>query len=179
MANHFDTQILSDSHKRTVIKCTGEFDGSGQETANVKIAGMSLSGALTADTNNNVLLLTTTGALNGAKRTVYRYNISRIVYDVNIPNGSVKIYWDGANTQPTAFNATGSGYYNSDMNIAAIPNNANGANGNLLFSTSGAIANSCYSIILELHKDNRDYDAGQINTPGDFNFKPGGFGPTP
>jgi hypothetical protein len=171
MANFFYDQIISDSNKRAVIKCLGLLDGSGQETANVKIQGMNLRGALAVDANNMV-----TVAMGGTPRTNYRANVARIAYNVNIPSGYLKIDYSGTTICNVAACA-GQFDLNIQENMGSFGNPLAGATGNLLFTTVGAGPNNSYTVIIDIHKNGLDYDQGQITRPNDFGVKP--FGVTP
>lgn len=179
MALFFNDQILSDSNKKSVIRCMGVFDGSGQETANVKIIGSTLRGALAVDSNNAV-----TVAMGGAAKTNYRYGISRIAGCIS-GTGYLRLDFSGSTIGPI-MTLSGSFDYNMQDNLGVIQNTAIAPTGNILFSTTGFSAQSAYSIVLELHKvvpaangvpAGTDYDQGQIAKPSDFNF--GAFGIKP
>lgn len=164
MANFFYDQVILDTNKRTVIKCVGILDGSGQESSNVKIQGQALRGALAVDANSAV-----TVAMGGVYRTNYRANVARIFGSVNIPSGYLKIDYSGA---PIANVYAGTGNFdlNIQENMGTIGNPLAGATGNLLFTTVGAGTNNSYTVILDIHKNGLDYDQGQIAKPSDFNF---------
>lgn len=174
MANNFSTQILTDTNKRTVIKLTGQLDATG-ETANVKIQGRNLRGALAVDTNNAVLV-----SAGGVPRASYNLAVRRIVYDVGIPNGYVTLNWDGATPGPIAI--LWSSYdLNLDDNLGLIRNNAITPNGNISLTATGSNTTSSYTIVIELVKNgvpgNNDFDMGQVAKPADFNF--GSYGIRP
>lgn len=166
MANSYSNQIVSDSNKRTVIKLTGKLDANG-EASNTKIIGRSLPGALAVDANNLVLV----SAPGAVARSNYRYSVARIVGDVFVPNGYVELLWDGANSQTSIWCLSQSGDYNMMDNLGVINNTANGANGNVIVNTAGAGANNSYSLFIEIHKDARDFNQGQIQMPQDFNVR--------
>lgn len=158
---------MLDHNKRTVIKLTGEVDALG-ETANTKIIGRLLSGALAND-SNGMVLVTSPGAI---PRTTYRYGISRIFADINpqIPGGYLKIQWDGA-TPATVAVLGNACDLNIQDNLGLINNNALTPNGNITFTTVNFGANGSYNIIIELHKNPLDYNQGQIQRPQDFNIQ--------
>lgn len=173
MANIFSNQTLLDASKRTVIKLTGMFDGTtGQETANVKIVGSQLRGALAVDANNAVLV-----SQGGVARTSYSYSVKRLIYDINIPNGYLLIQYTGSTAPGTIAVAHGEFDLNQVDNLGSILNNATVPTGNIEFTTSGAGANNSYTVMLEIIKDGKDFDFGQIERPADFNF--GSYGVTP
>ncbi len=163
MANLFSTQILSETNKKVIIKLTGQLDANG--TTNTVIQGRNFRGALAVDSNNRVLV-----SAGGVPRATYNYSVARIMYDVGIPNGYVTLNWEGANTGPIA--VLWSTYdLNMQDNLGLITNNAISPNGNISISTTGSVANSSYTIILELHKNasngNVDFITGL--TSADFN----------
>lgn len=166
----YTTQIMSDTNKNTVIKFTGELDATG-ETANAKIIGRNLRGALATDSNNAVLV-----SKGGTPRTNYRYTIERITYDVNIPNGYLKVSWDGG-TPCTCVLLSGSGDLDINDNMGSMINSATNPNGNVTFTTVNATNNTSYTVLFELRKNNLDYDAGQVAKPSDFNFGKYGIKP--
>lgn len=156
---------MTDTNKRIVIKLTGELDANG-ETGNTKVIGQSLKGALSVDANSQV-----TVAMGGVPRTNYRYSIGRILSNVNYPTGGyLKLIWDGANTQSTIALLNGPFDLNMQDNLGVMNNTANGANGNIIFTSVNAGNSGVYTVILEIYKDPRDYDQGQIAKPQDFNY---------
>jgi len=172
MANVFEYQIIKDTNREAVIKLTGNFDGSGDEANSIRIQANSLYAAL--DANN----LPLQGA-NVAK-SFYGLSLHRAYYDVQIPNGYVRLYWSGtSNSNTTLLNLHGVGEYNHNAGWASIPNNNLSANstGNIGIETFTANADNSYTIILDLKKDNRYYDIGRFDDPAAFNYKP--FGITP
>lgn len=166
MANSFSTYTTVDTNKRTVLMITGALDANG-ESSNTKILGRNLTGALAVDANNLVLA----SAPGAVPRVNYRYSIARIISNVNIPGGYVTMQWSGANSPGTIMNLSGNQDFNGEGNLGTIQNTANGPTGNIIFNAVGAVANSSYNIIVEIHKDNRDFNAGQIQRPQDFNVR--------
>lgn len=165
-ANTFSDQVMFDTSKRTIIRLSGEFDFANSETANTKVQGRNLRGALARDTNNAVLL-TAPGAI---ARTNYDYSVSRIWGNVYVPNGYIRIEFDGANSKSRIIDlSTGTSDFDTQDTMGSINNTANGANGNIIFSVVGAGANSSYTIMMELFKG-ADFDKGQAVSPADFNF---------
>lgn len=169
MANIVTVQTLTDATKKAVIKLTGIFDGSGDESNVVKIQGRNLTGALANDVNNAVLV-----SNGGTPRTNYNYSIARIVYNTNI-TGGVRLTWSGSPSS-NAVTLSGTGDWNTEGTVSVIPNNAANATGNILLSTANSVSGSHYSIMLELHKGPNqansacDFNMGQIQRPSDFNF---------
>jgi hypothetical protein len=165
MANSFSYQTISANNKREVVKLTGQIDANG-EFGTTKIIGQNLSGALAVDSNNMVLV-----SACGMPRSSYRYSIARIIGDVFIPNGYLNLLWDGANSQTSIMVLSASGDYNMQDNLGNIQNTANGFNGNIICQIAGSGANNSYTVWLELHKDPRDFNQGQVQRPQDFGGK--------
>jgi hypothetical protein len=170
--NTFTYQVLKDTTERAVIKLTGKFDGSGQEDNPNRIAANSLYGALDA---NNVPLHSALSVSNTAQ-SFYNLSIHRLWYDcVNAVNADVDIYWN-ANPTVSALIVSGTYEYDGNSNWVTIPNAANGApgvtacNGDIGIRTRGMQANSSYTIIMEVRKDNAYYQRGQFNDPAAFNY---------
>ena len=176
MANKFTYQVLRDTTTDCVIKLTGQFDGaSGNEANNAKIVANTLYGALDA---NNVPLYSALSASNTAK-PYYNLQVTSAQYFVSMstaaPPGSVELFWTGNTTanNATIFYLNGNGEYGSQQN-PAILNNAINANGNLGINTYGVTANTAYTLIISLRKDNAHYQRGQFNDPAAFNYPPYG-----
>jgi hypothetical protein len=175
MANAFTYQIVKDTTEHTVIKLTGSFDGaSGQESNVARIAANTLYGALDA---NSVPLRTHLSTSNTAL-PYYGLTLNRLWYDT-ATDGSVELFWN-ATTPITMFNLNGNLEYDGNGNWTTIPNNAKGTtgcNGDIGIVTKGMVANSSYTIILELRKENEYYQRGQFNDPAAFNYRPYGLTP--
>jgi hypothetical protein len=65
-------------------------------------------------------------------------------------------------------------------NWTTISNNARGTancRGDIGIQTRGMVANSSYTLILELRKDNAFYQRGQFNDPAAFNYGTYGLKP--
>lgn len=169
MANAFTYQVLKDTTERAVIKLTGKFDGSGQEDNPNRISANTLSGALNANTVPGLL------SSGGSARSYYNLSIHRLWYDcVNAVNADVDLYWN-ANPTISALVVSGTYEYDGNSNWVTIPNQAKGTtgcNGDIGVRTRGMAANSSYTIIIELRKDNADYQRGQFNDPAAFNYPP-------
>lgn len=163
MAN-FTYEVLKDTTKQTVIKLTGTALSS-DESNGARISANSLYRAL--DANNNLLV-------NGnTAKSFYGLSVYRIWYDVGFNAGAyATLTWSGANQTPI-ITMSGVGEYNQAGNWIAIPNKNTGAsvNGNIGLFTSN-VTSGAYSIIIELHKDNNYYDAGQLIEPNAFNYNP-------
>lgn len=174
MANIFTYQTLKDTTSQVVIKLTGSFDGTGQESNTVRVVANSLFGALDA---NGVPLRSILSLSNTAK-PFYNMQLGRVWYQTNIP--SIELRWSAktaANAQTIMF-ISGTQTWSDQTSWPSIPNNANtpttlgDATGDVGIATLGAAANSAYTIIAEFRKDNRDYQRGQFTDPAAFNFPP-------
>jgi hypothetical protein len=173
MANKFTYQVLRDSTTDVVIKLTGQFDGaSGNETANnIKVVANSFYGALDA----NSVPLRSSLSVSNTPLPYYNLQLTSAQYFVSMstasPPGSVELFWAGNTTanDRTIFYLNGNGEYGSQQQ-PAILNNAINPNGNLGINTYGASANTAYTIILSLRKDNAHYQRGQFNDPAAFNY---------
>ena len=174
MATSNSTQILIDTTKRTVIKRVGIFDtAGGNEALTVVIDPRALSGALNA---NNLPYqagnTTAPGFANSA------FTISRVLYNVDAEVGHLQLKWQGTTSDATIYAlAGGAGDTNPQAQLPATPNNAIGPTGNVTITTVGTTANASYTLIIELHKDNRFYSSGQFTDPAAFNYPP--YGVTP
>jgi hypothetical protein len=179
MATSNSTQILIDTAKRTVIKRVGIFDTSGgNENLTVVIDPRALSGALNA---NNLPYQSGNTVASGFANSAF--TISRVVYNVDAEVGHLQLKWQGTSADATIFAlGVGSGDTNPQYQLPAIPNNATGPTGNVTITTVGTTANAAYTLIIELHKDNRFFDAGWGRDPAAFNYgdysitPPGGHG---
>lgn len=172
MANQFTYQVLKDTNQKAVIKLTGFFDGASGDESNVaRIAANTLYGALDA---NNVPLRSSLSLSNTAQ-SFYGLSIEKIWFESNFAGtGHARLFWN-ATTPKTIIGVTGQGVgaYNDNGNWVTIPNNAAGTagcNGDIGIQTYGATANATYNIVIELRKDNADYDRGQFEDPAAFNF---------
>ena len=174
MANEFTYQVIKDTTEHVVIKLTGKFDGSGQEDNPNRISANTLSGALNANTIPGLL------SDGGDPLDYYGLSINRLWYDcVNPTSADVDLYWN-ANPTISAFIMSGTYEYDGAGNWITIPNAAvgtTGCNGDLGVRTRGFGANSSYTLLVELRKDNATYQRGQFNEPAAFNYPPYGVRP--
>ena len=187
MANKFTYQVLRDTTTDCVIKLTGTFDGnSGQEANNSRIQANTFSGALDA----NGVILRSNSSLSNTALSYYDIQLTGLKYYVNMPTttplGSVEIFWNGAGSTPAAqyansatiFHLNESGEFGLGEQLPAIMNNsgntligaASVGNGDLGVYTTGATANSAYTLILTFRKNNAMYQRGQFSDPAAFNF---------
>jgi len=168
MANRYSYQVLKDDTQHTVIKLTGEFDGSGQENNVSRIQANTLYGALDSSKANLLSSSANTGALS-----FYGLSVYRVWYDCST-DGDVKLYWNASTPVPIMY-MNGNGEYDAAGNWITIPNNSKGTTGSagdIGIETRGMVANSSYTIIMELRKDNEHYQRGQMNDPAAFNYPP-------
>jgi hypothetical protein len=166
MAIANSSQILIDTNKRTVIKRVGILDS--DETSTVWIDPRALAFALNA--NNQPYQAGNTTAPEFANSA---FTISRVIAAVDAEVGHLQLVWQGTVSDKTAFAlGVGSIDTNPQYQLPVITNNSTGPTGNLLIKTVGTTANAAYTIIIELHKDNRFYDAGWGRDPAAFNYGP-------
>jgi len=173
MAIANSTQTLIDTTKRTVIKRIGLNDSDESET--VIIDPRYLAGCL--DANGNIWQ---TGNTLPSGFGANAITISRIVYSVDAEVGHLQIKWEGntAQNSKTAFAfGVGSSDTNPQYQLPVITNNAVNPTGNVTIKTVGTTANSAYTLIIELHKNNTYYSAGQFADPAAFNYPPYGITP--
>jgi hypothetical protein len=172
MSNSFTYQVIKDTTEHCVIKITGSFDGTGQESNAARIQANTLYGALDA---NNVPLRTHLSASNTAK-PYYGLSLNRLWYDC-AAGGDVQLYWK-ANTNVPLMILNGNGEFDGMGNWTTIPNNAgSGVTGDIGITTRGMAANDSYTMIVELRKDNAYYQRGQFNDPAAFNYGDYGLKP--
>jgi len=168
MSNSFTYQVMKDTTEHAVIKLTGSFDGTGQEANSVRIQANTLYGALDSSKANLLSSSANTGALS-----FYGLSVFRVWYDCST-DGDVQLYWNAATPIPLMY-LNGNGEYDSAGNWITISNNSKGttgSKGDIGVVTRGMVANSSYTIILELRKDNEHYQRGQMNDPAAFNYPP-------
>ena len=195
----FTYQVLRDTTTDAVIKLTGTFAAAdGQEANNARIAANSLYGAL--DANNNLMM---TG--NTAK-SYYDLQITGVKAVVNFTTsgtGAVELFWNGSGAtaaaqyanSATIFHMNGNSDYGNGEQLPSILNNSGNTaqgllgwagaqtgnptvgNGDIGVYTSGAVANSAYTLIVSMRKNNAMYQRGQFNDPAAFNAPPYGVRP--
>jgi len=192
MANKFTYQTLKDTVNESVIKITGSFDSTINESNVVRIQANTLYGALDA----NGALLRTASSKSNTSLSYYNLQLTGLKYYVNMPSnnpGSVEIFWNGGGASAVAqyansstiFHLNGAGGYGFTEQIPSISNNSGNTalgassigNGDLGIQTQGVTANSSYTLILNLRKDNAMYQRGQFSDPAAFNY--GDYGMRP
>ncbi len=142
-----NTQILHDTQKRTVIKITG----TGLDSVNTTIL------------NANTLL----GAKSGLG--YHEINVRKIIYNVPDAGAYVKLYWQGAAANSDMVNITGQGTIEFDPEPMVLKNDATNPSGNIGLSTTGMVANSCFTVLLECRKNTAHFDPGSANDAVAFN----------
>ena len=164
MAISNTTQILIDTNKRTVIKRVGILDSDENET--VIIDPRALTHALNA---NNLTYYAGNTVATGFANSAF--TISRVIMAIDAEVGHVQLKWQGTTSSATIL-AMGVGTLDSNpqYQLPTISNNAVGPTGNVTIKTVGTTANAAYTVIIELHKDNRFYSAGQFQDPAAFNY---------
>jgi hypothetical protein len=195
MSNKFTYQVLRDTQTDSVIKLTGVFDGtSGQEMNLSRIQANTLNNALAT---NGYLLANSTTAFANTPLSYYDLQITGVKYYVNFPTssvGGVEIFWTGNNAtgsfasgyanSATIFHLNLQGEFGLGEQLPSILNNSGDGirantigNGDIGVQTTGGTANSAYTLIISLRKNNAMYQRGQFNDPAAFNYKP--YGVTP
>jgi hypothetical protein len=173
MSNSYTSQIIKDTTEHVVIKLTASFDGTGQESNAVRIQANTLYGALDSSKANLLVSTANTGALS-----YYGLALNRLWYDCSA-GGDVQLYWN-ADTPKTLIAMNGNGEFDGMGNWTTIPNNTAGtanSKGDIGVVTRGMTANDSYTMVIELRKDNADYQRGQFNDPAAFNY--GSYGVRP
>jgi hypothetical protein len=170
MSNTYSYQVLKDTTEHVIIKLTGRFDSDVQEDNPNRISANSFVGALDSSKANLLSSTANTGPLD-----YYGLAIHRVWYDtINAVAGDVELYWNANPVQPIMF-LSGNSEYDGAGNWVTIPNAAKGStgcNGDIGLRTRGMTANTSYTIVMELRKDNAMYQRGQFNDPAAFNYPP-------
>jgi hypothetical protein len=129
------------------------------------------------DANNNLLVSGNTA------KSYYGLSVSRIGYNIaSQQKGYVELYWtNGANTAQSVpiMNMDLCGQYSEEQGMVSIQNNAPGATGDIGVRTFGMgyVANTAYTLFIELRKDNAMYQRGQLTEPSAFNYSNYGVRP--
>jgi len=189
MSNKFTYQVLRDTQTDAIIKLTGVFDGvSGSELNVARIQANSLFGALAT---NNYLVANSQGGSANTPLSYYDLQLTGVKYYVNFPTsnvGGVELFWSGNNTgtaasayanSSTIFHLNLQGEFGLGEQLPSILNNSGDGvhantvgNGDIGIQTTGGTANSAYTLIITLRKNNAMYQRGQFNEPAAFNYKP-------
>jgi len=126
------------------------------------------------DVSNLAFALNANGYImssNTDPKTTYRTTIKRIVGNLKSTNGTIRLQWHGdANSEIVAF-GNGPIDYNFDSMIdgGSISNPEANSSGDILITTTGLASGDVATIILDVRKNNYDYDAGQTADPAAFN----------
>lgn len=169
--NTIETHVLKDTTEHAIIKLTGYFDGTGgQENDHFRIKANTLYGALAT---NGFPVVNAAGYSANTPLSYYNLAVSRIWYDCDT-TGEVSLFWH-ADTVSYIMHLNGNGEYDGMGNWITIPNTAKlagtaNAIGDIGVVTRGMIANSVYTVIVEVRKDNAHYSRGQFNDPAAFNY---------
>jgi len=177
MANKFTYQVLRDTQTDSVIKITAAFDGSGQEANGSRIQANTLAFALDA----NGAKLHSAQSLSNTALSLYDIQLTGLKYFVNFPTanvGGIEIYWNGGGSttaaqyanSATIFHLNLQGEFGLGEQLPSILNNATGGNGDIGVMSTGATANSAYTVILTLRKNNAMFARGQFQEPAAFNY---------
>lgn len=171
MAIANSTQTIIDTNKTVVIKRTGVLDS--PEPLTVFINPKTFKGLLNANGTSYQ-----TGNTLTANFANTAFSILRVIYNVDAEVGHLELRWQGdvAGNDAVAYAfGVGSGDTNPLSNLPPVWNNAVNPTGNLTIQTVGTTANAAYTLILELRKNNRYYDSGQLTDPAAFNYGPYGM----
>lgn len=160
-----------DGTRQVRVVLTGWFDGTdGQESQVIKIDTWGLRGALSTAANGTQLL-----AGNGNPRSSYNVSVNRILYSMSA-GGLINLAWQGSTNTPF-ITLAGSGSYDParGTDLVINPEAFNGAGapghtGNIVLTTLGFGVNTEYSIVLDMKKDPKAFNQGQIERPKDFNI---------
>jgi hypothetical protein len=162
MANIIKEHRLIDSTKRTLAKYILISDGN-QNANSVLLDVSTLAFALNA---NGYIMQS-----NTHPKSKYNTTIKRISGKVASSNGKVYLQWHGDSNSEII--VTGSGRFDFDFQSmgdgAVFTNPEANSSGDVLITTSGLVAGDAATIIIDVRKDNRDYDAGQSADPYAFN----------
>jgi hypothetical protein len=161
MANKILEQKIVDNNNRALIKYVILPDGTA--TANsILVDASSLSQAMNA---NNQLMVA-----NTHPRATYRTTIKRI-YGNAKANGYYSLKWHGSTNSEIITITSGIFDYNFDAAglAASIPNNEANPSGDILLSAFNPAAGDAITLFIDLKKDAKDFNAGQLNDPTAFN----------
>jgi hypothetical protein len=177
MANVYTYEVLRDTTEKAVIKLTANFDGTGEENQ-IRIRANTLYGALDA----NGVPLNSSLSVSNTALSYYGLTVTRIGYNIaSQQKGYAELYWASTNSanNTAIMNMDLCGEYSESQGMVAITNNAPGATGDIGVRTfgMGSIANTAYTLFIEIRKQNEYYQRGQFNDPAAFNYRPYGLTP--
>ena len=160
--NTFTYQTLKDTTTQSVIKLTGSFDGSGNEDNPSRISASSLFGAL----NQYGFPL-----INGGSPLPY-YGFSIKSIWISISKSLIVNLYYNSSSKSNFIILNNNGIYSKNAYSIPISNLELDTNGDIGISTINAQNNSYYSIVIEIIKDNKYYDYGQLQDGQAFNYFP-------
>jgi hypothetical protein len=168
-------QVLKDTTERVVVKLTGAFDGTGGQESNIaRIPANTFLGALAT---NGYLRANAQGGAANTALPYYDLQVIRLTYNINFGStGYVQMFWTGqggsAANNATIVNISYYGEYGEAQAHPPFMNNAIGPNGDIGVATVNATANTSYTIVIEMRKNNAHYQRGQFSDPAAFNAPP-------
>jgi hypothetical protein len=162
-------QVIKDTTEHVVIKLTASWDAtSSQEDNPHRIQANTFYGALNANATPGLL------SDGGSALPYYGLSLYRLWYDTtNGTTGDVELYWYSTAKANTLLMLSGNSEYDGAGNWVTIPNSAKGqagCNGDIGVRTRGMVANTSYTMLLELRKENEYYQRGHLTEPGAFNY---------
>jgi hypothetical protein len=108
---------------------------------------------------------------NTHPKSKYNTTIKRISGNLASANGKVYLQWHGDSNSEII--VTGAGGFDFDFQSmgdgAVFSNPEANSSGDILITTFGLVAGDAATILVDLKKDNNDYDAGQTADPYAFN----------
>lgn len=160
MANLIREQRLVDNNKRTLLKYV--FISDGTTNANSVLVDVS---TLRFAMNANGYIMQS----NTHPKSAYRTTITRI-FSVGRGNGALKLQWHGdANSEIIVIPAGSVDLTFEGLGGGVISNPEANSTGDILLSTSNVSTGEHFTVLIDLKKDARDYDAGQTADPAAFN----------
>jgi len=165
MANLITEQKIIDSTKRSLLKYVIISDGT-QDANTLLVDASSLGFSLNA---NGYIM---TGGVH--PKSNYRTTVKRILCNLSTPGAHIRLKWHGDSNSDIVTCSSGTTDYNftGTIDSSTLSNPETNATGDILITTKGFDANTVATIIIDLKKDNRDYDAGQTADPYAFNRIP-------
>lgn len=164
MANAYTEDRIIDSNKRALIKITGTLDS--DMSGLVVVDASTLAQAMNA---NNLLMVA-----NTHPKAQYRTNVIRLWGDVKV-DGYLTLQYDG---DSNIIQTLGSGSFNMDLDGAlagTVTNDVANTTGDVTLTGVGIGANNAYTIYIDMRKDPRDFNQGQIDEPSSFNYGASGI----
>ena len=158
MPNRLVEQKLVDSNKRLLVKYVFISDGTAAANATLFRAN-TLNYAINA-----------TGQIaNTNPKANYGLTIKRAFGSCHSNGSFILKWWSQSNTEILTFSDGRFDYnFDGEVGTGAIPSPDANTVG-LCFTASGVVTGENYTIILDMKKDSRDFDAGQTADPMAFN----------